>query len=89
MSTATTTLQVRIRLWIASGATLATLAIAAPAYAGPPPDPAGPGSRAVASAPVASCPTVSATATRLRAQGFAASAAKNFAVFIREDCLAG
>jgi hypothetical protein len=89
MSTATITLQVRIRLWIASGATLATLAIAAPAYAGPPSDPAGSGSRAIASAPVASCPTVSVNATRLRGEGFDAPAARNYALFIRADCLAG
>jgi hypothetical protein len=65
---------------IAAAAT-ASLFGAAPATAGPAPDPVGHGIS------IWTCPTrIDAVAQVLRAQGFSAPAAKNFAVFSHEDC---
>jgi hypothetical protein len=78
------TTRTHVRLGLAVALSLAGVAIAAPAYAGPP---AGAGQ--VVMRPAAPlCPTVSASATRLRADGFAAPAAKNFGIFVRDDCVA-
>jgi hypothetical protein len=72
----------RIPLGIAAATVLLGAAVAAPAYAGLP------AADSENVQPATACPTVSATAQRLRAAGFAAQAAKNFGVFIRDDCLA-
>jgi hypothetical protein len=74
--------------WLRTAATIATavatgslVAGAAPARASPGPEPAD------QSVSVHTCPRIDSLARTLRADGFSAPAAKNFAVFIQRDCL--
>jgi hypothetical protein len=56
---------------------------ASPANAGPAPEPID------QTVPVQICPTIDALTQPLRAAGFSAQAAKNYAVLTRRDCLHG
>ena len=75
-------IRTRTAVTIVLAATAALAAAAAPAAAAPAPEPPA------QSIPVQRCPGIDDLAAQLRAAGFGAQGAKNFAVFTREDCLA-
>lgn len=73
-----------------TAATVAAAAATASLFLGVPPANAAPAPEPVSTGEsIWTCPTrIDAVAQVLRAQGFSAPAAKNFALFVKEDCVA-